>query len=204
MKIPKKNVQTLEKFGAGAIARRKAQKMKLDSIKEVADLRKPIYPEDGTQDIEYTDEPLIGQEELERFMNSETGGRGLVWINNFQPITDMQNFSGTGNSSLSQSQKLYKGQWRVTGLSSMLAEDSNKNRSTDLKVSDTSVWEGIGIIQFADGSTYQGMTKNQQFNGKGRMTHANGDIYQGEWSDGKANGMGVFVDTNGSMYVGQW
>lgn len=47
MKIPKKNVQTLEKFGAGAIARRKAQKMKLDSIKEVADLRKPIYPLNG-------------------------------------------------------------------------------------------------------------------------------------------------------------
>ena len=47
MKIPKKNVQTLEKFGAGAIARRKAQKMKLDSIKEVADLKKPIYPDDG-------------------------------------------------------------------------------------------------------------------------------------------------------------
>jgi len=48
MKIPKKNIQTLEKFGAGALARRKAQKMKLDSIKEIADLRKPIYPVDGS------------------------------------------------------------------------------------------------------------------------------------------------------------
>lgn len=89
MKIPKKNVQTLEKFGAGAIARRKAQKMKLDSIKEVADLRKPIYPADGTQEIEFTDECLIAPEELERFMNSEIGGKNLVWINNFQPINDM-------------------------------------------------------------------------------------------------------------------
>lgn len=83
MKIPKKNVQTLEKFGAGAIARRKAQKMKLDSIKEVADLRKPIYPQNGNQDIEFTDECLIPPDELERFMNSENGGKSLVWINNF-------------------------------------------------------------------------------------------------------------------------
>lgn len=99
---------------------------------------------------------------------------------------------------------MYKGQWRAAGISSMVAEDQNKTRKSDIKVTDSSVWEGIGIIQFADGSTYQGMTKNQQFNGKGRMTHANGDIYQGEWVDGKANGMGVFVDTNGSMYEGMW
>ena len=97
---------------------------------------------------------------------------------------------------------MYKGQWRISGISSMVADENSKNRSSDLKITDTSIWEGIGIIQFADGSTYQGMTKNQQFNGKGRMTHANGDIYQGEWTDGKANGLGVFVDTNGSMYEG--
>lgn len=83
MKIPKKNVQTLEKFGAGAIARRKTQKMKLDSIKEVADLRKPIYPSNGIQEIEFTDECLIPPDELERFMNSENGGKNLIWINNF-------------------------------------------------------------------------------------------------------------------------
>lgn len=103
MKIPKKNVQTLEKFGAGAIARRKAQKMKLDSIKEVADLKKPIYPEDGKQDIVFTNECLIPPDELERFMNSENGGKNLVWINNFQPISDMVSLNGTGNTSQSMS-----------------------------------------------------------------------------------------------------
>ena len=55
---------------------------------------------------------------------------------------------------------MYKGQWRISGISSMVA-DEPKNRTQDLKITDTSVWEGIGIIQFADGSTYQGMTKNQ-------------------------------------------
>ena len=66
------------------------------------------------------------------------------------------------------------------------------------------IWEGLGTIKFADGSKYQGQTKNGLFEGKGRMTHANGDIYQGEWKNGKANGFGVFVDTNGSMYKGEW
>jgi hypothetical protein len=49
----------------------------------------------------------------------------------------------------------YKGQWKKDG----------------------KTWEGLGLIIFPDGSTYQGMTKNQVFNGKGRMTHANNDIY---------------------------
>jgi len=57
--------------------------MKLDSIKEVADLRKPIYPLNGIQEIEFTDESLIPPDELERFMNSENGGKNLIWINNF-------------------------------------------------------------------------------------------------------------------------
>ena len=93
-------------------------------------------------------------------MNSEMGGKNLVWINNFQPITDMPNLNGTGNTTQSQSQKMYKGQWRISGISSMVADENSKNRTADMKISDTSVWEGIGIIQFADGSTYQGMTKN--------------------------------------------
>lgn len=134
--------------------------MKLDSIKEVADLKKPIYPEDGKQGIVFTNECLIPPDELERFMNSETGGKNLVWINNFQPISDAVSLNGTGNTSQSMSQKMYKGQWRASGISSMVAEDQNKatNRKSDVKVNESSVWEGIGIIQFADGSTYQGMT----------------------------------------------
>jgi len=55
MKIPKRNVLTLEKYGKGAIARRNVQKMKLNSIKEIAELKTPIYPENGKEEIVYTD-----------------------------------------------------------------------------------------------------------------------------------------------------
>jgi hypothetical protein len=56
--------------------------------------------------------------------------------------------------------KEYRGHWR-----NQVGTNSKK------------IWEGLGIIKFVDGSLYQGMTKNEMFNGKGRMTHANSDIY---------------------------
>ena len=52
---------------------------------------------------------------------------------------------------------------------------AKRDDKTDVALNEQCIWEGIGIIQFPDGSTYHGMTKNGQFNGKGRMTHANGD-----------------------------
>ena len=85
--------------------------------------------------------------------------------------------------------------WRIQGMKDQLdatiksTVNMEESKQTErITLNEQCVWEGIGIIQFPDGSTYQGMTKNAQFNGKGRMTHANGDIYQGEWKDGKANG----------------
>ena len=58
---------------------------------------------------------------------------------------------------------------------------------------------------FKDGSVYEGLTKNNKFNGKGRLTHANGDYYIGQWQDGVANGYGIFVDKKGgSIYDGNW
>ena len=36
MKISKKNVQTLEKYGKGAVARREANRLKIEQIREVA------------------------------------------------------------------------------------------------------------------------------------------------------------------------
>lgn len=82
----------------------------------------------------------------------------------------------------------YRGQWTIP----------KNNKKED------SVWQGLGIITFPDGSRYEGMTKNGLFHGKGRMTHTNGDIYQGEWQEGKACGKGVFIDQQGSMYEGEW
>jgi len=45
-------------------------------------------------------------EELTRFMSSESGGKGLVWINIFKEIQD----NNLGSS------KKYKGQWRASDM----------------------------------------------------------------------------------------
>ena len=142
------------------------------------DLRYPAYTQEGGEKIVSQDKVLMDDDELTRFMNSEAGGKSLLWLNFFKQIND-STLSADGSVIANE----YKGQWRVD---------------------DGDVWEGFGTIKFSDGSMYQGQTKNKMYNGKGRMTHVNGDIYQGEWKDGKANGYGVFVDTNGSMYEGQW
>mgnify|MGYP006119916713 CR=1 FL=1 len=91
---------------------------------------------------------MISNEELQRYINDERGGKNLTWVNYFKPIPDT-------NSTGVNEQRKYKGQWKK----------------------DQKTWEGIGTIIFPDGSTYQGMTKSGQFSGKGRMTHANSDIY---------------------------
>ena len=122
----------------------------------------------------------MDQQELDRFMNSEAGGKNLVWNNYFQVVED-HNLPGERLT------KEYKGQWR-----NQVGPKTKR------------IWEGFGIIKFPDGSLYQGQTSNEIFNGKGRMTHANGDIYHGDWLDGKANGFGVFVDSIGSSYKGEW
>ena len=66
-----------------------------------------------------------------------TAGRGLVWINYFQTIpTEPENPSNYGSNQQSQETRKYKGMWRA----------------------DQRVFEGIGIIEYADGSVYMGMT----------------------------------------------
>ena len=194
----------------------------ITNYNEVAALKKPLYPADGREEIVFAEPALIDAKELDAFMNSEQGGKNLKWINSFQPIKDnyysqTQATDEFGNKATVG--KTYKGQWRLQGLANSVEQATSMRKTdsegkpqkmakredkTDVALNEQCIWEGIGIIQFPDGSTYHGQTKNGQFNGKGRMTHANGDVYQGQWKDGKANGQGVFVDTNGSMYEGEW
>jgi hypothetical protein len=83
MKIPKKEIQTLEKYGQMSAARRKSKKLIIEHIKEIVNLKKPIYPKDGTEKLVLTDEKLISDSEYRFFMNSELHGKNLVWINTY-------------------------------------------------------------------------------------------------------------------------
>ena len=67
-------------------------------------------------------------------------------------------------------------------------------------------WEGIGTLtDTAAGTTYQGFTLKQKYNGRGRLTTKTGVVYQGDWVAGKKSGNGVIVSPEGkSMYDGAW
>ena len=144
------------------------------NIKTLADLRYPRFEEDK---IEFSDEPLLTDEDLARILDYDRESVNKRWNNNWIDV-------GDGN--------LYQGQWRVSF-----------PKNTIFMMSDQSEYEGLGTIRFTDGSIYQGQFSDMQFNGKGRLTHNNGDIIQGEWLDGLANGFCMLIDQEGTVYKGQ-
>jgi hypothetical protein len=52
------------------------------------ELQKPTYPDDGRHELVFVDQPLISNEELNRFLNDEKRGKNLAWINYFKPLPD--------------------------------------------------------------------------------------------------------------------
>ena len=71
----------------------------------VIDLPYPCYIDDGKEEIQFTNKVLMTDEEFERFMNSEMGGKGLIWLNYFKDIKDANPEGGVEAASI----KKYKG-----------------------------------------------------------------------------------------------
>ena len=63
---------------------------------------------------------------------------------------------------------------------------------------------GLGTIQYANGSVYEGMWNKGLREGYGRLIHPTGDMYEGDWSGDKANGRGIFSNVEGYTYQGDW
>jgi len=88
-------------------------------------------------------------------------------------------------------------------LSSPVIGDNHKGetlylwgKNPDLK------WMGFG-----DKDTqpkYQGQVKEGKPNGLGVINYPNGSKYEGGWENGLFNGQGVFSKSNGTKYVGSW
>ena len=65
-------------------------------------------------------------------------------------------------------------------------------------------FNGYGIEQFSDGSTYFGQYKNNEKWGIGTYSWGNGCQFQGEWKNGRPNGLGIFFDNKNRYYEGEW
>ena len=60
---------------------------------------------------------------------------------------------------------------------------------------------GTGRMVYADGSSYEGESKNSESNGKGTAFHPNGDILEGLWEDDYLID-GTYYYSNGDQYTG--
>ena len=55
---------------------------------------------------------------------------------------------------------------------------------------------GQGIMQWADGRSYEGQWKDDKYNGQGTLKWTDGKSYEGEFKDGKKHGQGTFKWAN--------
>jgi hypothetical protein len=80
-KVPMMNVNVLNKWAAGAIARRKFKRIII--TKMIAELKYPKYEE---KTITWTADKLLTDQELFIIMDFKRGSKTLVWNNFFKDI----------------------------------------------------------------------------------------------------------------------
>jgi hypothetical protein len=64
--------------------------------------------------------------------------------------------------------------------------------------------QGRGVLQFPDGSKYQGEWAKSQENGQGRREWPDGSWYEGAWKDGQPHGQGEYRRPDGRTFTGEW
>jgi len=61
--------------------------------------------------------------------------------------------------------------------------------------------DGLGRLDWSDGSYYSGHWKNKKFNGEGFYKDAKGNYYLGTFKDGKMHGKGKYYKKNDKFYL---
>jgi hypothetical protein len=65
-------------------------------------------------------------------------------------------------------------------------------------------YTGPGVINYQNGSQYEGDMKEGKFHGVGTFKYATGNIYTGSWAMNKMDGQGVLLYANGDRYEGSF
>ena len=66
------------------------------------------------------------------------------------------------------------------------------------------LFNGKGVLKYADGSYYEGEFRKGQICGKGEMLFSNGSKYDGQWYDGRMHGIGTFYTVDYQQWTGYW
>ena len=66
------------------------------------------------------------------------------------------------------------------------------------------LFEGRGILEWANGDRYEGEFHRGLFQGRGRLTQADGSLYEGEFRNGMPNGQGIYTGPDQGRYTGEF
>jgi hypothetical protein len=88
----------------------------------------------------------------------------------------------------------------------LLAAAELKSAAASVKPDDTAFAQhGTGVMNYADGSSYEGSYKIDKRHGQGTYTYVNGDVYAGGWADGVKHGKGCyFFAATKCQFLGFW
>ncbi|XP_059093177.1 uncharacterized protein LOC131888352 [Tigriopus californicus] len=64
--------------------------------------------------------------------------------------------------------------------------------------------QGHGVLNFRDGTVYEGHFDKNQPNGRGKISYYNGDEFQGFFIQGKRDGQGMLTFNTGARREGEW
>jgi hypothetical protein len=64
--------------------------------------------------------------------------------------------------------------------------------------------KGVGVLQYVDGSKYEGNFSNGELNGYGTWYFANGEKYVGMFHQNYCHGRGIHYKNDGSKLIGNW
>jgi hypothetical protein len=65
-------------------------------------------------------------------------------------------------------------------------------------------FQGVGRIEWSNGSLYEGGFERGLFSGHGRLRFPTGDVYEGDFADGMQSGQGRMTYVGGPTYVGEF
>ena len=63
---------------------------------------------------------------------------------------------------------------------------------------------GKGVLEYIDGTKYEGEFKDDLYNGYGSIIFSNGNKYEGEFKNGVIKGKGKFIWSDGKKYEGEY
>lgn len=85
-----------------------------------------------------------------------------------------------------------------------IQKSDNKNQENYVSEHKDDKFISNGVLNYSNGSTYEGTYVDGKPHGKGKIKWVSGDVYDGEWVNGIIQGKGKIIFANGDVYEGEF